>query len=125
MSDTNTNSESCLARHNHADAVAKTLEQLPDDDHIITLADMFKLLADMSRLKIVLALLDNELCVCDVCDVTSMSQSAISHQLRILRSARLVKYRKLGKQVFYSIDDSHVSDIIKLASLHLAHAEQE
>lgn len=118
----NLHEENCETHCVHEIAVKKALETLPDDDKIITMADMFKLLADTSRLKIVIALLDNELCVCDICNIIGMSQSAISHQLRVLRADRLVKYRKAGKQVFYSIDDSHVSDIIKLAETHLSHA---
>lgn len=111
----------CELPHFHGDKIEATKLSLPDDDDIISLADIFKLLADMSRLKLIFALLDNELCVCDICHVAGMSQSAISHQLRVLRAAHLVKYRKDGKLVYYSIDDSHVSDIIKLAIEHQKH----
>lgn len=113
--------ESCELPHFHEDKIEKTRNLLPDDDDIISLSDTFKLLSDMSRLKLIFALLDNELCVCDICHVAGMSQSAISHQLRILRTAHLVKFRKQGKLVYYSIDDSHVSDIIKLATEHQKH----
>lgn len=114
--------DSCKVPHFHEDGVKLALSQLPPDEDTFELADMFKLLSDTSRLKIIFALLDNELCVCDICHVVGMSQSAISHQLRFLKASHLVKYRRSGKLVYYSIDDSHVSDLIQIARTHLAHA---
>lgn len=111
----------CTAPHFHEEEVKLALSQLPPDDEAFELADMFKLLSDTSRLKIIFALMDNELCVCDICHVVGMNQSAISHQLRFLKAAHLVKYRRSGKLVYYSIDDSHVSSIIQLARVHLSH----
>lgn len=90
------------------------LEQIND------LADMFKVFADSTRLRIICAILNTELCVCDLCELLNLTQSNVSHQLKILRSAKLVKYRKEGKQVFYSLDDNHVYQIISQAINHIA-----
>lgn len=115
----------CELTHFHKDAIATAVTTLPSDEEIITLSDAFKVLSDMSRLKIVFALMDTELCVCDICQVVGMSQSAISHQLRVLRSANMVKYRKKGKLVYYSIDDAHVSNIIKISLEHMKHTHTD
>lgn len=111
----------CEIPHFHRESIIQTVEHLPEDDVILRLADIFKLTSDMTRLKIVLALLGNELCVCDLCHVVGIGQSAVSHQLRILRGASLVKFRKEGKMVYYSINDDHVAGIIQLALEHLKH----
>ena len=88
--------------------VNHTLESMPDKDIIAGMADIFKVLSDPSRLKIVLALLQCELCVCDIAAVCGQTDSAVSHQLRLLRTLKIVKNRREGKSVFYTIDDSHV-----------------
>ncbi|WMJ22437.1 metalloregulator ArsR/SmtB family transcription factor [Paludicola sp. MB14-C6] len=115
------NKDLCEVRHVHKETIDHTLANMPSEEEMLTLADCFKILSDTTRLKIVLALLENELCVCDICHVVSLSQSAVSHQLRVLRAARLAKYRKEGKMVFYSIDDDHVASIIKQAIEHISH----
>lgn len=86
------------------------------------LSEIFKLFSDETRLRIICSLLNTELCVCDLCELLNLNQSAVSHQLQLLRSSKLVKYRKEGKQVFYSLEDDHVESIIKIA---LAHAREE
>ncbi|MFD1954385.1 ArsR/SmtB family transcription factor [Paenibacillus thailandensis] len=89
------------------------------------LAELFKALGDPTRVKIIYALLHEELCVHDLCVVLNMGQSAVSHQLRYLRNVKIVKRRKAGKTVYYSLDDEHVSDIFKLTLQHLAHHKPE
>lgn len=113
----------CELSHFHKDAIDVARNKIPSDEEILSLSDAFKVLSDMSRLKIVFALMDTELCVCDICHVVGMSQSAISHQLRVLRSANMVKYRKKGKLVYYSIDDAHVSNIIMISLEHIKHTK--
>lgn len=90
-----------------------------EEDLTYMLTDFYKTLSDPTRLKIIYALTKQELCVQDISEAVSMSQTAVSYQLRILRGARLVKYRRDGKQIFYAIDDEHVSGIINLTLEHL------
>ncbi|MFF2885428.1 ArsR/SmtB family transcription factor [Paenibacillus sp. NPDC057967] len=96
-------------------------EKLVDDSTAIELADLFKALGDPTRIRIIHALLQSELCVHDLTEVLGMGQSAISHQLRLLRNMRIVKRRKVGKTVFYSLDDDHVEQLIVLTLQHLKH----
>jgi DNA-binding transcriptional ArsR family regulator len=90
-----------------------------DDRTVIELAETFKVLAEPTRIRILQAISDEELCVCDIAAVVNATQSAISHQLRILRSARLVKSRKDGKMVYYSLDDDHVRNLFEEGIRHL------
>lgn len=99
-------------------AVAQLKEELPEVDR---LSHLFKVLADETRLKIVYILSQQELCVADIAEVLGSTASNVSHHLRLLRSARLVRYRREGKMVFYSLDDDHVEAIIKQGILHVAH----
>jgi ArsR family transcriptional regulator len=93
--------------------------QLPHDGEIAALSETFKVLGDPTRLRIVLALAKEELCVCDLATLIGVTVSAISHQLRLLRGMRLVKYRKQGKMVYYSLDDEHIENIIGEAQTHI------
>ena len=104
----------------HEEAVALVRGQMPDEARLFDLADFYKVLADSTRIRIVQALVFHELCVCDISALLNMSQSAISHQLRLLKQSRLVKSRKAGKIVYYSIDDEHVSAILALGLTHIA-----
>ncbi len=88
-------------------------------EEILTLSEMFKLFADNTRLRIICCILNTELCVCDLCELLELNQSTVSHQLQLLRSAKLVKYRKEGKQVFYSLKDEHIEKIISLSLEHI------
>ena len=97
----------------HKDVVDKVKEKMPGDELIYDMAEFFKVFADSTRMKIIYALLENELCVCDIANIVKTTQSAISHQLRILKQSKLVKYRKEGKVVYYSLDDEHISQIAK------------
>lgn len=92
---------------------------LPDDEHFFSLAEFFSVMGDSTRIKILYLLFEGEMCVCDISEKLSMSMSAISHQLRVLKNARLVKYRKVGKSVLYSLDDEHVKTIINMGVEHI------
>ena len=94
---------------------------LPDDEYFFDLAEFFSVIGDSTRIKILYSLFESEMCVCDISEKLSMSISAISHQLRVLKNARLVKYRKRGKSVFYSLDDEHVKTIINMGVEHIEH----
>jgi len=91
----------------------------PNTEEIQDLSDMFKLFSDNTRLRIICSILNTELCVCDLCELLNLNQSTVSHQLQLLRNAKLVKYRKEGKQVFYSLKDEHVEKIISLSLEHI------
>lgn len=90
-----------------------TREELQD------LSEIFKLLGDETRLRIICSLLTEELCVCDLTELLSLNQSTVSHQLQLLRNSKLVKYRREGKQIFYSLQDAHIEKIIKMAIDHI------
>ena len=91
--------------------VNKIKKIMPSDDLLFDIAEVFKVFGDTTRMKIISALLEAELCVGDIAEITNSTQSAISHQLRVLKQAKLVKYRKDGKIVYYSLDDAHVKEI--------------
>ncbi len=92
--------------------------ELLDDDKTIDMAELFKIFGDSTRIKIINVLLDNELCVCEITNKINVSQSAVSHQLRILKTAKLVKYYKKGNCIYYSLADDHVKKIFMLGSEH-------
>ena len=102
--------------------IEKLKKEELSEDIIAQLADVFKVLGDPTRIKIIHALANQELCVCDISELLKMSQSAISHQLRKLREFKLVKYRKEGRVVYYSLDDDH---ILQLFSQGLEHVREE
>ncbi len=114
----------CEEKHPHKAKINDTLKKLPGDGTVEALAEAFKVFSDPSRVKILCALSINELCVCDICDITGMSQSAASHQLRLLRAARLVKTRRDGKSIFYSLDDEHVTTIIYAGLTHVNETDE-
>ncbi len=95
----------------HEDTVNMVKEKMPQEESLYDLAELFKVFGDTTRIKILWALAEAEMCVCDIAVLLNMTQSAISHQLRVLKQARLVKYRKDGKIVFYTLDDEHVKQI--------------
>lgn len=111
--------DACLARETHPGSIERARGALPKAGELQELADTFKTLGDGARLGILGALSAGELCVCDLAETLSMSHSAVSHQLRILRAARLVKYRRQGKNVFYSLDDDHVEALMRLGLAHV------
>ena len=100
----------------HEDAVAQVLAALPDDE---TLYDLSELFGDSTRIKILYVLFESELCVCDIARLLNLTQSAVSHQLRILKASNLVRFRREGKTVFYSLDDDHVRSVLALGMEHV------
>lgn len=103
----------------HQDAVNKVKADMIEDDTFLSLSEFFKVFGDDTRLKIIYALSKCEMCVCDIAALLGMSQSAVSHQLKVLRQSRLVKYRRDGKVVYYSLDDEHISEIFKKGLKHI------
>lgn len=103
----------------HMDAVETARRQMPDDDIMTAASDFFKAFSDKTRLRILTALVSAELCVCDIATLLGMSQSAISHQLRFLKQARLVKSRKNGKTVYYALCDDHIQTILAQGIAHV------
>lgn len=97
----------------------KALEQLPKENDIFDLADFFKVMGDSTRLKLLMALESGEFCASDLANVSQMSRSAVSHQLKALKSAKLIKSRKEGKTVFYSLDDEHIHSVLKVSLEHI------
>ncbi len=102
--------------------VAAVLERLPDERVFQELAETFRVLSDPGRVRLISALLEaGELCVCDLAAVTGLSQTACSHNLRLLRSSRLVRYRKQGRNVYYSLDDAHIRVLLDVGLQHVSH----
>ncbi len=107
------------AQEKSLDVVSSARAKMPSEDVISDLSDFFKNFGDSTRLKIVSALMSGELCVQDICSIVDMSTSAVSHQLRILRQAKMVRSRRDGKQVYYSIDDNHVGILYSVGLAHI------
>lgn len=103
----------------HDDIISKVREQTPPEETLYDLAELFKVFGDSTRVRILSALFVSEMCVCDIAKLLGMTQSAISHQLRILKQTRLVKNRKDGKTVYYSLDDEHIKNIFDQGLEHL------
>ena len=113
------NIESCSCNVIHGEIVNKVKEKLPKDETLYDLAELFKVFGDSTRIKILCALFESEMCVCDLSVLLNVSQSAISHQLRVLKQSKLVKFRKEGKIVYYSLDDEHVKEIFEKGCEHI------
>jgi len=109
----------------HSDIVEKVQKTFPADEVIFQLSDFFKIFGDTTRVKILYALDKDELCVCDISTLLNMTISAVSHQLKILREANLVKTKRVGKVVFYSLADEHVKEIIECGLGHILEKEGE
>ncbi len=109
----------CEQQFIHEDAVRAVAAELPEDEVLYDLAELFKMFGDSTRIKILYALFTRELCVCDIAELLGLTQSAISHQLRILKMGKLVKYRREGKVVYYSLADDHVRSIIGQGKEHV------
>jgi len=103
----------------HPDAVERARRELPPDETLYDLAELFKIFGDSTRVKLLYALLENELCVCDLAKLMEVTQSAVSHQLRVLKSSKLVKFRREGKTVYYSLADEHVTRILNQGMEHI------
>lgn len=111
--------EMCDCEHVHSDVVEYVENVLPDEDVLYEIAELFKVFGDSTRTRIISALFENELCVCDIADLLHMTKSAVSHQLRTLRQTKIVKSRRSGKEIFYSLDDEHIKKIYQMALEHL------
>lgn len=111
--------ECCDFYQVHEEVVQAVKDQMPDEDRLYDLAEIFKVFGDSTRIKILYVLFESEMCVCDIAQLLNMTQSAISHQLRILKQNSLVKSRRDGKAVFYSLADSHVRTIMNQGMEHI------
>lgn len=112
--------ERCDFSHVHQEIVDKVERTMPEDEILYDLAELFKIFGDSTRIKILYVLSESEMCVCDIAQLLGMTQSAISHQLRSLKQCRLVKARRDGKTVFYSLADGHVRTILNQGMEHVA-----
>jgi len=119
MTGKTTATDSCSVHVIHKDIVEKVQKKMPDEELLLNLAELFKVFGDSTRIRIISALMFSKMCVCDIAAVLGMTKSAISHQLRILRQTKLVKNRREGKIVYYSLDDKHVSAIFKQGFAHI------
>ncbi len=116
------NNDCCEINAIHEDIVDSVRQKMPKEENLYNLAELFKVFGDTTRIKIIWALFESEMCVCDIAALLGMNSSAISHQLRVLKQARLVKYRKEGKMVFYSLDDDHIKRIFDQGMVHISHS---
>ena len=111
--------ESCNEVHSHNDVIEVVKLSMPCDEELYDIAELFKVFGDSTRIKILYVLFKSEMCVCDIAQALSMTQSAISHQLRILKGAGLVKCKRDGKSMIYSLSDDHVRTIIEQGQEHI------
>ncbi len=109
----------CEYMHAHEELVQKVKEIMPEEELLYDLAELYKVFGDSTRIKILYVLFESEMCVCDIAQLLNMNTSAISHQLRVLKQSQLVKYRREGKTVFYSLADDHVRTIINQGMEHI------
>ena len=117
------NSSVCDCNIIHQHSVKMAVDGMPKDSEKQAVAKIFKVLGDNTRMNIMFALLNGEMCVCDISVALSMTKSAISHQLAVLKEVRLVKYERRGKEIFYSVDDQHVKDVISEILEHTRHCK--
>lgn len=115
------NEFSCDCNIIHQDAVNEVLEHMPEENTFYHLADLFKLIGDTTRCKILFALDQKEMCVCDLANVLNMTKSSISHQLAVLRRSGVVRPRKSGKEVYYALDDEHIVRLFEVGLEHINH----
>lgn len=109
----------CDANLVHREIVERVSNKMPAEEKLYDLAELFKVFGDSTRIKIIWALFEEEMCVCDIACLLNMTQSAISHQLRVLKQARLVKPRREGKNMYYSLDDQHIEEIFNQGLSHI------
>lgn len=111
--------ERCEITVIHEDVVNKVKKEMPNEEKLVATAELLKVFGDPTRIKIICALLKAEMCVCDLSALLDVSQSAVSHQLKTLKQARLVKYRRDGKVIYYSLDDDHIGRIFEAGYEHV------
>lgn len=109
----------CDYMHAHPELVEQVLGHMPREEQLFELSELFKIFGDSTRVRILYCLLEHEMCVCDIACLLGMTQSAISHQLSILKKSKLVKYRRSGKTIFYSLADQHVTTILSQGMDHV------
>lgn len=109
----------------HKEAVEIAIKNKPQDLELERLSNLFKIIGDQTRLKILWTLDNNEMCVCDIANVLNMTKSSISHQLAVLREANIVKYRRSGKEVYYTLDDEHITKLYEIGLEHIDHLLKE
>ena len=114
------NVECCDFIHAHEDIVEKVRQVMPGEDTLYDLTELFRIFGDSTRIKILYVLFESEMCVCDISAALDMNQSTISHQLKTLRNSRLIRYRREGKVVYYSLDDDHIGQVLLQGMLHLS-----
>lgn len=112
--------EQCEENTIHDNIITNVRAKLPKEETLYDLAELFKVFGDSTRIKILCSLFEAEMCVCDISTTLNMSQSAVSHQLRVLKNAKLVKFRREGKVVYYSLDDDHVKHIFNEGLNHIS-----
>ena len=111
--------ETCGYLHVHEETVQRVQQELADEAQLLRLADLFKVFGDGTRVRILCVLLTAEVCVCDIARLLGMTQSAVSHQLRILKQAQLIRARREGKTIFYSLADDHVATLLRQGMEHV------
>lgn len=109
----------CEFLHAHEELIARVNDNMPDEMMLYELAELYKVFGDSTRIKILYVLFESEMCVCDIAQLLAISQSAVSHHLRVLKQSKLVKFRKEGKSVIYSLTDDHVRTIIDQGMEHV------
>ena len=109
----------CTCARLHPDRIAHAGGSMPSEEELFALADLYKVFSDSTRIRILYVLFETELCVCDIAEMLGMNLSAISHQLRVLKQARLVKFRRAGKTVYYSLADDHIHSILGQGMDHI------
>ena len=119
MKEENTNIDNCSCNVIHEDVVEMVKNALPQDEVLYDLAELFKAFGDSTRVKILCALFESEMCVCDLSAILGISQSAVSHQLRTLKASRLVKFKRVGKVVYYSLEDEQIKHIFNEGFKHI------
>ena len=119
MKDKDFNTPLCECEEIHREVIIEKRSSMPDEATLYNLADFFKIFGDFTRMRILFAIDGAPMCVCDIASVLGMTKSAVSHQLKVLRQNRLVKYSKVGKNVYYELSDDHVRDIIEKALEHI------
>ena len=112
--------QNCGGEHHHNEVIEKISVNMPDEGTLCDLAEFFKVFGDSTRIKILYVLSQSEMCVCDIATLLQMGQSAISHQLRVLKQMRLVNFRRDGKTMFYSLSDDHIQTILAQGMEHIA-----
>ncbi|MBE5807539.1 MAG: helix-turn-helix transcriptional regulator [Clostridiales bacterium] len=112
--------ERCDEILTHTDIIERVRPDMPEEESLYELSELFKVFGDTTRIRILYALFESEMCVCDIASLLNMTQSAISHQLRILKNAHLVRARRDGKTIFYALDDDHVHTIISQGMEHIS-----